>query len=76
MQRRGVLATLLLSAVVAGPALAQSYPERAVKLVVPYAPGGSADIAARLIADEWAKALGGTMFTRSAASPQSEGQHE
>jgi tripartite-type tricarboxylate transporter receptor subunit TctC len=37
---------------------AQSYPERAVKLIVPYAPGGSADIAARLISDEWAKALG------------------
>jgi len=37
---------------------AQSYPERAIKLVVPYAPGGSADIAARLVSDEWAKALG------------------
>nr|WP_233582769.1 tripartite tricarboxylate transporter substrate binding protein [Candidimonas sp. SYP-B2681] len=37
---------------------AQSYPERPVKLIVPYAPGGSADIAARLISDEWAKALG------------------
>ncbi|HWL27600.1 MAG TPA: tripartite tricarboxylate transporter substrate binding protein [Burkholderiaceae bacterium] len=37
---------------------AQAFPERPVKLVVPYAPGGSADIAARLISDEWAKALG------------------
>lgn len=37
---------------------AQSYPERPVKLVVPYAPGGSADIAARLISDEWSKLLG------------------
>ena len=41
---------------------AQSYPERAVKMVVPYAPGGSADIAARLITDEWAKLLGGSIF--------------
>jgi tripartite-type tricarboxylate transporter receptor subunit TctC len=37
---------------------AQGFPERPVKLIVPYAPGGSADIAARLISDEWAKALG------------------
>jgi tripartite-type tricarboxylate transporter receptor subunit TctC len=37
---------------------AQSYPERPVKLIVPYAPGGSADIAARLVSDEWAKTLG------------------
>lgn len=67
MQRRSVLAALTLSTVAAGPALAQSYPERAVKLVVPYAPGGSADIAARLISDEWAKALGGTMFVENKA---------
>lgn len=45
-----------------GGVQAQGYPERAIKLVVPYAPGGSADIAARLIADEWGKQLGGSLF--------------
>ncbi|MDZ5458652.1 tripartite tricarboxylate transporter substrate binding protein [Azohydromonas lata] len=68
MQRRSALAALAaLSALAAAPAQAQGYPERAIKLVVPYAPGGSADIAARLISDEWAKALGGTVFIENKA---------
>jgi len=51
----------------AGAAHAQAYPERSIKLVVPYAPGGSADIAARLISDAWGKALGGSMFIENKA---------
>ncbi|ETF02543.1 MFS transporter [Advenella kashmirensis W13003] len=53
--RRFLLATALILPLTC---YAQSFPDRAVKLVVPYAPGGSADIAARLISDDWAKALG------------------
>ena len=39
-------------------AMAADFPEHAIRLIVPYAPGGSADITARLIGDEWAKQLG------------------
>ncbi len=53
------LALLAPSAAMAQPA---GYPNKAIKLVVPYAPGGSADIAARLVTDEWGKALGGSLF--------------
>jgi len=66
MHRRTLLTSLVLAAL-CGTAGAQDYPERAVKLVVPYAPGGSADIVARLIADEWGKALGKSMFIENKA---------
>ena len=62
MHRRSLIAAFAFSSLAAGHVAAQNYPERAIKLVVPYAPGGSADIAARLIADEWGKALGGSMY--------------
>jgi tripartite-type tricarboxylate transporter receptor subunit TctC len=39
-------------------ALAQGFPNKPVKLVVPYGPGGPSDIVARALADEMAKALG------------------
>ena len=36
---------------VAGPAGAQNYPDRPVKIIVPFAAGGTADAVPRLIAD-------------------------
>jgi tripartite-type tricarboxylate transporter receptor subunit TctC len=63
--RRFALGALAGLALAATGAVAQSYPAKPVKLVVPYAAGGSADIAARLITDEWARALGGTMFVEN-----------
>lgn len=67
MKRRPALAVLASSLMLGGLAAAQGYPERPIKLVVPYAPGGSADIAARLVTDEWAKALRGTMVVENRA---------
>ncbi len=40
------------------PALAQDYPTRAVKIVVPFAPGGSADVFGRYIAQRLGESLG------------------
>jgi len=51
-----LLAALVLSA---GAAMAQDkYPSRPVKVIVPYAPGGSTDIVARILGDEFQKITG------------------
>jgi tripartite-type tricarboxylate transporter receptor subunit TctC len=69
MQRRALFSALagIALAATTPASQAQAWPERAVKLVVPYAPGGSADIVARLIADDWGKALGKSVFIENKA---------
>ena len=49
-----VLCTLLL----AGNCLAQDYPNKPVRFIVPYAPGGSSDILARTLGQKLADAMG------------------
>lgn len=56
--RRIAIAGLLISAIsVAGSGLAQSYPAKAIRMVVPYSPGGGTDIVGRALAQEVGKAL-------------------
>jgi tripartite-type tricarboxylate transporter receptor subunit TctC len=51
MKRRTILAAGL-AGVLARPALAAEWPERPVKIVVPYAPGGPVDMVARLVGEK------------------------
>jgi tripartite-type tricarboxylate transporter receptor subunit TctC len=49
---------LLLAVLFAGPAFAQGWPSKPVRIIVVYPPGGTSDVVARLLADKLAPALG------------------
>ena len=57
-------------AVMAAPALlrgaqAQVYPARAVRVIVPFSPGGITDVLARLIAEKWSENLGKQFYVEN-----------
>ena len=57
--RHGITALVALAiALITGPALAQSYPSRVIRLIVPFSPGGQPDTIARLMAQHLSVSVG------------------
>ncbi len=50
-----------------GGALAQAYPTKPVRMIVPFAPGGRVEVVARIIADALSKDLGQPFLVESRA---------
>src|SRR6187401_2623585 len=70
LPRRRFLNLLVGSAALAGcPRLgmAQSYPVRPVRVIVPFSPGGQTDVVARLIAQKLSDRLGKQFYVENAA---------
>ena len=90
MQKPGILRSLFAAALAAAlgmqaaPLFAQDYPNRPITLVVPFPPGGSTSIVARIVADKMSETLeqivienragaGGTVATRAVARNAPDG---
>ena len=66
LSRRGMLAGAA-AASLAAPAFAQSFPQRPITMVVPFAAGGSTDVVARIIAQKMSEGLGQQVIVENVA---------
>ena len=69
MKRRDWIsvAVMAVSTAAVGSVWAQAYPNKTIKLQVPFAPGGTTDIVARVIAEPLGKALGQNVIVENKA---------
>jgi tripartite-type tricarboxylate transporter receptor subunit TctC len=66
-RRIGFVLSLLFVAVASGSALAQTYPTKPIRLILPFPPGGPSDILGRALAQKLTEQVGQTVLTDNRA---------
>ena len=61
--RLALLAAFALASAAIEPTYAQGYPAKAIRMIVPIAPGGSTDIVGRIIAQRLSEQMSATIYT-------------
>ncbi len=71
VRRRTLLAAAIACGLLAGGAAAQaqSYPNRPIRAIVPFAAGSATDIVARTFADQMTKTLGQSIVIENRRAP-------
>ena len=57
--------TLALLCFTLAPALAQTWPQKPIRVIVPFPAGGGTDVVARMVADHLSKLLGQPIFVEN-----------
>ena len=66
MKRFAAALFALVSVLAVLPAAAEKWPEQVVRIVVPFPPGGANDVIARVLAEHFAKTIGGKYIVENA----------
>ncbi len=68
-RRTALLAMAAFGCAAPGPAVAQSYPSRPVRIIIPFGPGGVGDITIRIVAEKLSDSFGKRFIIENMPSP-------